>query len=169
MHDCCSIKVPKSNAKHWTKSIEGLSHRSELIWLTFERGCTWEVVHKETRYLWIWRRKILKLNFANLLRMSVAWKLFQEHYHYFLEAEIRRRKAARQKRIVEFCYQFFCKDMRFRIFRIFTFHFWNGEKRYYSTYSSTSLDIFIQPQFTPKRRRNSVTMKWWKEAFEIFV
>ena len=33
------------------------------------------------------------LNFANLLRMSVAWKLFQEHYHYFLRAEIRRRKA----------------------------------------------------------------------------
>ena len=33
------------------------------------------------------------LNFANLLRMSVAWKLFQEHYHYFLRAEIRKRKA----------------------------------------------------------------------------
>ena len=47
------------------------------------------------------------LNFANLLRMSVAWKLFQEHYHYFLRAEIRRRKVARQKRVVEFLYQSF--------------------------------------------------------------
>ena len=38
------------------------------------------------------------LNFANLLRMSVAWKLFQEHYHYFLRAEIRRRKVATKAR-----------------------------------------------------------------------
>ena len=38
------------------------------------------------------------LNFANLLRMSVAWKLFQEHYHYFLGAEIRRRKAVTNPR-----------------------------------------------------------------------
>ena len=38
------------------------------------------------------------LNFANLLRMSVAWKLFQEHYHYFLRAEVRRRKAPTKAR-----------------------------------------------------------------------
>ena len=34
-----------------------------------------------------------------------------------------------QKRAVEFRYQFFCEVLRFRIFRMFTFHFWNGEDK----------------------------------------
>ena len=53
--------------------------------------------------------RYLKLNFANLLRMSVAWKLFQEHYHYFLRAEIRRRKVATNTR----CWVFFNSFVRF--------------------------------------------------------
>ena len=95
------------------------------------------------------------LNFANLLRMSVAWKLFQEHYHYFLRAEIRRRKAVRQKRVVEFCYQFFCEVLRFRIFRIFTFHFWNGEDKDQGSaerpsWSIPSLDLSASANLHPR-------------------
>ena len=99
MHECCSIKVPKSNAKHWTKSIKGLCHRSELIWLTFEHQSAPEKLCTRRRDICEFDvERYLKLNFANLLRMSVAWKLFQEHYHYFLRAEIRRRKVATKAR-----------------------------------------------------------------------
>ena len=98
MHECCSIKVPKSDAKHWTKSIKGLCHRSELIWLTFEHQSAPEKLCTRRRDICEFDVERYLLNFANLSRMSVAWKLFQEHYHYFLGAEIRRRKAATNAR-----------------------------------------------------------------------
>ena len=109
MHECCSTKVPKSNVKHWTKSIKGLCHRSELIWLTFEHQSAPEKLCTRRRDICEFDVERYLLNFANLLRMSVAWKLFQEHYHYFLRAEIRRRKVATNPR----CWVFFNSFVRF--------------------------------------------------------